>query len=63
MLGIVEKLLREFENGVFPTKAMGKSFMDKYLKKVKIKIYFLLRCYPQVNIIRKSYQGQQSLEV
>ena len=33
-LGIVDKLLSEFENGVFPTKTGGKKFMDDFLKKV-----------------------------
>ena len=34
-LGVVEKLLREFENRVFLNPNMGKRFMDNYLKKVK----------------------------
>ena len=34
MIGVVEKLLREFENRVFLDKKVGKKFMDGYLKKV-----------------------------
>ena len=45
----MDKLLKEFENCVFPTKKAGRSFMDNYLKKVAIE--------------RKSYQGAHSLEV
>ena len=29
-----EKLLKEFEDSVFPTKKEGRLFMDQYLKKV-----------------------------
>ena len=32
--GIVEKLIREIEAKVFPSKQEGKEFMDKFLKKV-----------------------------
>ena len=49
LLGIVEKFIKEFQNKVFPSKEMGKAFLDKFLKKV--------------NIVRKEYQGGQSLEV
>ena len=48
LLGIVEKFIKEFQNKVFPSKEMGKAFLDKFLKKV--------------NIVRKEYQGGQSLE-
>ena len=48
LLGVVEKLLREFENRVFLNKNTGKKFMDNYLK--------------SVSIVRKSYQGATSLE-
>ena len=34
IVGVVEKLLREFENRVFQDKKVGKKFMDNYLKKV-----------------------------
>ena len=34
-LGIVDKLLKEFENRVFPTKIAGRQFVDNYLKKVR----------------------------
>ena len=34
IVGVVEKLLREFENRVFQDKKVGKRFMDNYLKKV-----------------------------
>ena len=47
--GIVDKIMKEFENRVFPTKKAGRKFMDNYLK--------------EVAIVRKSYQGSQSLEV
>ena len=33
-IGVVKKLLREFENQVFQDKKVGKRFMDDYLKKV-----------------------------
>ena len=33
-LGVVEKMLKEFENRVFSSKKIGKKFMDSYLKKV-----------------------------
>ena len=36
-VGVVEKLLKEFENRVYTTKKIGKKFMDNYLKKVKFK--------------------------
>ena len=48
LIGLVDKLLTEFENKVFPSKAAERSFMDNYLK--------------DVNIVRKSYQGAHSLE-
>ena len=33
-LGIVDKLITEFENRVFSTKKAGRKFMDDYLKEV-----------------------------
>ena len=35
-IGIVDKLLTEFERGVFPTKEAGLDFMNNFLKKVAI---------------------------
>ena len=43
LLGIVEKFIKEFQNKVFPSKEIGKEFVDKFLKRV--------------NIVRKEYQG------
>ena len=34
ILGVVEKLLKEFERNVFSTRDLGKTFMNNYLKKV-----------------------------
>ena len=48
LIGVVDKLLKEFEKNVFPSEDLGLKFMDKYLKKVAIE--------------RKSYQGAHSLE-
>ena len=42
LLGIVEKFIKEFQNKVFPSKEMGKAFLDNFLKKV--------------NIVKKEYQ-------
>ena len=36
IVGVVEKLLREFENRVFQNKKVGKKLMDNYLKKVSL---------------------------
>ena len=33
-LGIVDKLLLEFEKVVLPTERAGRDFVDRYLKKV-----------------------------
>ena len=33
---MVEKLFREFEKNVFPTKCQGQKLMDGYLKKVNL---------------------------
>ena len=33
-LGVVDKIMNEFENRVFVTKKAGKKWMDSYLKKV-----------------------------
>ena len=33
-IGVVEKLLKEFERNVFSTRDLGKTFMNNYLKKV-----------------------------
>ena len=33
-LGIVDKLITEFENRVFSTKKAGRKFMDDFLKEV-----------------------------
>ena len=35
-LGIVDKLLLEFEKAVLPTEKAGRDFVDGYLKKVLI---------------------------
>ena len=48
LIGVVDKLLKEFKKNVFPSEDLGLKFMDKYLKKVAIE--------------RKSYQGAHSLE-
>ena len=63
---MVEKLFREFEKNVFPTKCQGQKFMDGYLKKVNlfdISIIQIKLIVGKVAIVRKSYQGGQSLEV
>ena len=59
-------MLREFEKNVFPTKCQGQKFMDGYLKKVNlfdISIIQIKLIVGKVAIVRKSYQGGQSLEV
>ena len=38
-VGVVEKLLSEFENKVFLSKETGKKFMDNFLKKVLLKTH------------------------
>ena len=48
LLGVVEKLLGEFEKTEFSTEEEGVKFMNEFLKKVFI--------------VRKSYQGGRSLE-
>ena len=40
ILGIVDKLLLEFEKAILPTERAGRDFVDRYLKKVNILIFF-----------------------
>ena len=66
MICIVDKLLTGIENNVFPTKEQGVSFMDSFLKQICNNLYwkkYLWRNVFMVNIVRKSYMGQHSLEV
>ena len=41
-LGIVDKLLLEFEKAILPTERAGRDFVDRYLKKV-LTFYFFLK--------------------
>ena len=41
-VGVVDKLLKGFENSVFPTKKAGLLFMNNYLKKVDFCINFTI---------------------
>ena len=42
LIGVVDKLLKGFENSVFPTKKAGLLFMNNYLKKVDFCINFTI---------------------
>ena len=64
--GIVEKIMREFEKRVFCHQTLEKtsclSFSSRYAP-TSLTFYIIAECLFQENIVRKSYQGGQSLEV
>ena len=42
ILGVVDKIILEFERRVFDSPELGRKWMDGFLKKVEFGFYFLL---------------------